>query len=383
MLWRSPDLVEWTSGSPLLDATYDRLDLADGTYWLSTSDPEGLWRSEDTVTWQQIDLGALVSPFPEWLVPGPGLGAPISAAGVTIVPFGFWPWVSGYDLGLPDLDEKDWQLFESEESGVYEATLMKAATKRGVHARLRFEENDIELRVIDAEDDTELAVLDGVGLDFIEGWVENEYPEGVSGYTIVEGDALVPVDRTWPPGQELPGSPDQEDRVFGTESGFVTYRYAPDSDLVRVWLSDDGVTWAETEPLGDDPGEPTRLHDMRPDGPNGELEAVSWEGAWLSSDGVTWRESERPPAESELLLQESEFEGAVRMGSGWLSLSEDELSYKHDGDDGWATTDVTELDIEIDPDAYGFDGIYAISPDTIAVPAEHGYWILTFDDLPG
>jgi len=375
-LWRSPDLIEWTLEPRTIEATYQGLVLADGTYWLNTSDPDGLWRSKDTVTWQQIDLSELVLPFPERLVRGPDLGDPVSSAGVTIVSFRFESDVTGLDLGLPDLDQMDWRLFASAEPGVYEATRTKVTRKMEVHARLRFEETDTGLRVIDADDGTELAELDGVGLEFIEDFAAGGHP-GVSGYAIVEGDGLVPVDGPWPPGQ-LPGLLDQDHRVFGTESGFVVFRYAPDSDLVQVWHSGDGVTWAKTEPLGDDPGEPTRLYDMRLDGQNEELEAVGGGSAWLSSDGVIWRESGRPPRE-----------GAVRMGSGWLSLSKDELSFKRDDDDGWATTDVTELDIDIGM-ALGEDGIvgsgvdvYAISPDTIVVPAWHEIWILTFDDLPG
>ena len=392
-LWRSPDLVEWTAEPVDIEGFGDgdraRMSLAGDRYWLRQGDE--LWRSDDTVTWQRMDTSGIVSPLPEWLREGWNIGDPVASGGSTLVPLEFKSVVSGSDLGLPDL-RGDWRL-ESEDPGVYVATVRTSGSVRGSPvARLRFEETENGLRVIDADDDTASAELQGVGIDLIDLIVAHGPRRYVHGLARVEGDRLVPL--------AAPQVVSHERELIGNPDGFVLMGRSPDGSRFDFWSSSDGATWSAAEPLGDDPLEPVSELNKRHNTVDHRL-YHSDDRQWTTPDGITWQENGYPER-----LRSSEWEQmSTRVASSWLLLSEDGLSFKSDDGDEWATVDVTELGIgpvvdrwltEHVEEEFGIDSfegatrITAISSDTIAVtvgvdgpgfgPADT--WIITFDDVP-
>jgi hypothetical protein len=126
-------------------------------------------------------------------------------------------------------------------------------------ARLMFEEIDGRIHVIDAEQGTLLAEIDGVDMGIIERWADS-IDRGSKGFLretrlgVVEADRLETV--------ELPGvGADGVPVLFASDKGFFAYRSQPDS-TVRTWRSGDGRDWVESELLGDDPDEPTEIESI-------------------------------------------------------------------------------------------------------------------------
>jgi hypothetical protein len=362
-LWRSPDLISWTPEPLPIDiGSATELSLQGGAYLLRTIS-DGLWRSDDTVAWQPLKIAALDSPFPAGMEVHIDLGSPLSSAGVTIVPLTYSPVNTASYLGLLGPGEKDVQLDTSEEPGIYQFG------NRSLDQKVRFEETETGLRVIDATSGAELAELDGVNMDFIERWAaEPGGPGPVSEIAVVEGDALVPVTRLGSSGERL--------TVFGTDAGFFAYGHHFREPLIHVWTSVDGITWTEADPLGDDPGEPSgRDAAWFPDEVTGELHVQTGRRMWTSADGVAWQVSALPEG------------GATRLASGWLTATGLDLSFKYDGDDAWVGVDLAELELQ----SYAGPGeselhFQAISPDTIVASVwngpSHETWIITLDELP-
>jgi hypothetical protein len=67
-LWVSPDGIEWHIEPLPIDpaAVEASLTFDGGAYWLTSTDPNGLWRSTDGATWQEYDPSSLAPPGPSW-----------------------------------------------------------------------------------------------------------------------------------------------------------------------------------------------------------------------------------------------------------------------------------------------------------------------------
>ena len=305
LLWRSSDLISWVSEPMPVAGGGGRLSLADGTYWLSTVDPASLWRSRDTLEWSEVSLEGLTPPGTDGYAWRLYLQAPLAYDGVTIVPTHFQAEDDGTFLGLAGRPKLDRPVKLTETApGVYD---VRPEPNYQTRATVRIEETGDGLRVIDDEDGTELTVLDGISMDFIDRWASDGWIPSVDGLGIVDGDQLIDLD--------LPDLMDQADRptLAVDESGFVAYVLEPDK-FVHVYRSVDGREWNEADTIGDDPGEPTDIVYVRGLQPQGNLviEGEPHETLWTSPDGVVWES--RHPVEN--------FGGGDPIASGWLWIQE-------------------------------------------------------------
>ena len=294
-LWRSADFFTWTPDPMPVDARYGELTLVDDTVWLTALEPTGLWRSVDGREWSGLSLDGLDSPEPDGFAWQVQLGTPLAADGVTILPFEHSPDYTLIARSLWGPDERYWYVREQGD-GVY-----ALVNDRGdqVRATVRFEDTGAGLRVIDVEDGTELTFLDGISLEFIERLVSDEGIPAVQGLALIGEDGLVEV--------ELPGamSAQPSTRFMVEDSGFAAYGLGADG-LVHVHRSEDGREWAETDTIGDEPGEPTDIVGIYQGGPL-VIESEPHITEWTSTDGVAW-ESIQPP---------DQFAGH-RLADGWL-----------------------------------------------------------------
>ena len=293
-LWRSPDLTNWTSEPLNVEARYGELSQADGSYWLRTSEPGGLWRSTDAASWEQVDLADLEPPGPNGYAWQFRPGTPAMHDGLVSVPF---QWVVDWGVLTRDLPLTDdvHDFFEIE-PGVYQ--LVNYRMEEGSLPVVRVEETDSGIRIVDHEDGTELKVLDGVSLEFVERLTSGEVPS-VGGLGVVEDGALVEV--------ELPGDMSRaaSQALTVDDVGFVSYSLGPDG-LVRVHRSEDGRDWIETDVVGDEAGEPTDIGGVGT--AHGSVRIGTGTSAWTSTDGVTWEDLGPPTG----------FDGEP-FASGWIS----------------------------------------------------------------
>ena len=67
-LWVSTDGIKWRLEALPIDPAAEgaSLRLDDAAYWLTSIDPNGLWRSTDGTTWYEYDATALAPPGPAW-----------------------------------------------------------------------------------------------------------------------------------------------------------------------------------------------------------------------------------------------------------------------------------------------------------------------------
>lgn len=378
-LWRSPDLISWSADPLAIEARYGELSEADGSYWLSTSEPAGLWRSQDTIAWERVDLDGLDPPGPDgyaWVL-RPGM--PVAYDGVIIVPF---QWGADYQVvarELPGIDTVDVHDSREVEPGVYE--FFNYGT--GPLATVRFEETEGGVRVFDHEDGRELTDVEGVSLEFIERMHREGIP-GVNGLAILDGDELVET-----------GLPDGISRARHTvwtvdEPGFAAYSIG-DGGLVGVHSSQYGRGWHETDVLGDEVGEPTGI--VWASKRDGQVTLESTTGVtWTTTDGVVW-ESHGPPPEM--------FD--TRFASGWIQLpmggsanpvtgAEEPGRLWFQPEDGEpAPIDVTEMAFPVNdgisgPNCGGSESFISSNTSVSSFDEEcdglREHWIITFDDVP-
>jgi hypothetical protein len=373
-LWRSSDLIDWAP-EPLpmaMEAPNGKLTLADDAAWLKTSEPAALWRSEDSLAWTEVSLDRLAAPAPvgPWRLE---LDDPLASDGVTVVPFSHSP---DHVLMLTELGG---YCCTGGEDGVY-----RLSSDRGENlGAVRFEDTGSGLRVIDAEDGTELAFLDGATLEFIELLASDMGIPAIHGLGVVVGDELVDVG--------LPRAISEQSQLefVVDDAGFAAYGLGQDG-LVHVHRSEDGREWMETDIIGDDPGEPTEIVG---------LYKYPWQGSvviesephvteWTLGDGATW-ESWHPP---------DQFYGE-RFASGGIALQ------MRNEDGPWPGGEVQEATlwyvpragepVAIDlgelglanPDGLAFMAV-PVSSNTVVLGADQQgagpreIWIVTFDELP-
>jgi hypothetical protein len=387
-LWRSPDLIRWTLAEPLgIQAGVNRIWRAGDMYWLSAEvvrdDAVSLWRSRDTRSWEQVTLEQLSAPEPDgyaWRIEL--YSQPATYDGVTLFPFTWSPdyWVVLRELPVdvgprgPVLVQVAPGVFDVKE--VERWSYPRSALSEETVVTLRMEETERGLRVTDDADGTDLAVLEGVSLEFIELLAEEEgSPMGnlpidqVLGLAILEGEELLAVDLP----QAAAGCCSLA--LTADESGFLSYAIGTDG-LVHVHRSQDGRAWRETDIIGDDADEPTGVHTVGTwDGP------VSTGSVVLSSETEEWRVSngrlERAPAPPG--------NDGLRVASGWIvgpvSQSADRISFIPD-EGARVSIDLSDTGIRFGECGSG-GGL--ISANTMAIglscagPRE--WWILTLDDL--
>lgn len=372
-LWRSPDLIDWVA-EPLpmaISASFANVARADDALWLKTSEPTALWRSVDSRAWTEVSLDRLPAPAPA----GPWrseLGDPLTSDGVTIVPITHSP---DHVLILTELGG---YCCTDGEDGVY-----RLSSDRGEHlASVRFEDAGSGLRVIDAEDGTELARLEGMSIGFIERLASDLGIEPVHGLGVVIGHELIDVD--------LPRTLSEQPQVEFVidDAGFAAYGFGQDA-LVHVYRSEDGRDWVETHVVGDDPGEPAEIVDIyrHPRQASVVIESEPHITEWTSSDGTAW-ESWHPP---------DEFGGAPFASGGIMLQLRFEMhpwpGWEMEADTLWYAPE-SGAPVAIDLSVLGMadlNGLAAkavpISSNTLAIGADHqgagprDIWIITFDAL--
>jgi hypothetical protein len=181
-LWFSEDLMEWSQRSLPVDARFATFAGADGQYWLTAADPANsvspvsstLWRSDDVQTWQETDLGDLVvtdgPPEAEWAI---SLSPLVVSDDANVAPYTVRLANAGQLLGLTE-ESGPFLSLTATDGGDYQIKGPYDSEVRGLDGQVvpsvRFEETADGLRVVDAEDGTELNTVDGMGMDFIDRW---------------------------------------------------------------------------------------------------------------------------------------------------------------------------------------------------------------------
>ena len=387
-LWRSPDLIRWTLEEPLgIGAGIIQMWRAGDTYWLSSGGGRDgdvlLWRSRDTETWEQVALEELDPPGPAgyaWVVQP---GQPVTYEEVTIVPL---TWTADFWVvlrELPGIHDLERPALVKAAPGVFAVkeieSFPRGALSADTYATLRMEETELGLRVTDDADGTELAVLEGVSLDFVERLaVEEGTPIGgyvvdpVPGLAILDGEGLVALDLP------LEAEGLSSHALTADQGGFVSVTIGRDG-LVHVHHTQDGREWSETDIIGDDMREPTGFDGVWTWlGPvsSGSVVLSTATGAWQVVNGRLERAPAPPGGDG------------FRIASGWVvgpgSRGEPRISFLPDQGER-ASIDLSDMGIRFGDCGSG-EGL--ISSNTLVTTLDEGCagrreaWIVTFDDLP-
>jgi len=351
-LWRSPNLLTWTS-QPLDILAWQLSYTADGTYWLNSGNV--WWRSQDTASWEQVDLGNPAPPQRDGYAYADALhlnGPPVEHDGVTIVPYGWGP-----DYGVVTQDHplaEQTSGFTEIEPGIY------GLAPHIAYLPVRFEQIEGGLRMIDHQDGTELKVLDGISMEFIERLGSDEGDLAVPGLVMVEGDESVEV--------ELPDDMRRADRLWYTTDGPGFTAYALTDGLMTVHRSQDGRDWRQVTTIGDDAGEPTDIHSVSLyDYPTS---AQTDRGLWTTADGLTWHM--RP------------HQAAHRFGAGWIRGG-NSFPWWYYPDRGKVVR-IDHSAVGLPPKSECNGNPRPISSNTLYMSCKRegvrDTWIITFDDVP-
>jgi len=345
-LWVSDDGIEWrVEPLPLDPAAQDAsLTLADGVYWLMSSDPYGLWRSTDGATWDEYDPTGLLPPEPS------GLFSPISSslvtAGELTLSYGTFeadfPFYDFLPLLIDDYDsdrDEGCRTFRKLESGVFQIVGHQGDQPCPHQLVLRFEETETGLRVLNNATGTDLGEVLGADLSHIEQLTQGDNFFGER--LLIIGDSeITPVETPWP--ARLPTEGPRVQAFFGAQ-GWV-YAYISDDTGVSVWRTNDGRSWTNLGP-------PSFPNDALPTGspwflssfgPQMALDTDSNPGAaWETIDGFNW--TPQPEGQPDQTY-------AVRLESGWFA-NNGSRGGPFDGDEWWMHVDDTwvslaELGIE-------------------------------------
>ncbi len=351
-LWRSSDLLTWNR-DPLGPVTEPgRLSATtDGSYWRSSGSE--LWRSKDA-GWEQVDLGDLTPPERDGYAYALYVEAPVVHDGVTIVPYA---WGADYGVVAQDhpLADQAYGLTEIE-PGVY-----KLGHRRDDVPTVRFELIEGGVRMIDDEDGTELKILDGISMEFIERLGSDDGVPRRSGLVVLDGDGSEDV--------EVPDGIRLADGFAYTTDGPGFTAYALTDGLMTVHRSPDGRDWRQATTIGDDAGEPANIHSV--DLSDRATSVQVDRGLWATADGLTWHE--RP------------HQAAHRFGAGWIRGG--------NSNPWWYYPDRGEV-IRIDHSAVGLppksectgSNPRPISSNTLSVSCLRDgireTWLITFDDVP-
>jgi hypothetical protein len=390
-LWRSSDLIAWTSEPLPTETRGGELSWAHDAYWLNVHEPSSLWRSPDTKSWEQVSFEGLAPPGPDGFAWTLRPGRPLTHGGVTIVPF-VWATDSWVVVrGLPGADDVQEATLVETAPGVFDIEdWVVGADSRGTFATVRFEQTDDGLRVLDHEDGTELKVLDGVSMEFIKLLtfdVESRFDEiawqPVPRLAILDGTTLVEV------GPPLESEPYRQ-AYTADDEGFVSITIEP-GGLVHMHRSQDGREWHEIDVIGDDAGEPLG-HEVHAE--DGTVQLWGSGDMWTLTDELAWE----PHAPVRLWTDP----GFSALGTGWIIGPIDTNPVTGVQDVGPGNTipqiwfqpaegepvpiDITEMSL---PASAGdcAPGADPLSPNAIVAGFHEGCgvreaWIITFDDVP-
>lgn len=390
-LWRSPDLLSWTSEPLVIEARSADLSRASDAYWLNVHEPGSLWRSPDTKFWEQVSFEGLARPGPDGYAWTLRPGRPLAHGAVTIVPFEWATdeWVVA--RGLPGADDVRAATLVETAPGKFDIEdWVVGADSRGAFATVRFEETETGLRVLDHETGRELKVLEGVSMEFIKLLtldVESRFDaiawQPVPGLGILDGMTLVEVQ---PP---LEGEPYRQAYTVD-EEGFVSITLGPDG-LVHMHRSHDGRDWREIDVIGDDADEPTG---NAVEAWGGTVRLHGSAGEWTLTDGLAWQ-PQRPPVR--LWTDPTLYP----IGTGWLvgPFDGNPVTGVQEVGPGNVIPRIWFQPAEGDPvpiDITGMalpinecgGGTSLLGPNTIATHFDEDCtgvrdaWIITFDDVP-
>jgi hypothetical protein len=334
-LWLSPDGINWQvdDSLPIPPRTAGaRLSFDRGVYWLVTStSPDGLWRSTDGSTWEAFDTSGVISPGPAGMGPwSDTFSSPITVGDLTFslasfrAEFPFADYVADY-VPAP-FDEPCVEGFRELTPGVFEIVPVLGASfyscTRGLPV-LRFEETETGLDVFDNATGVEVGQIAGADLGDmaeIEAGDLNEYR-----LLVIGDDEIVQLEVPW----SAPAT------LFGTESWIYAY-VESGSGLLTVWRSSDGISWSNLGPLSF-VSEGSSLSPNLSSVPGGPLVAMATQerAAWETTDGVTWVSA---PGE----LPDAPPPGVgypggttpIRLASGWFA-NDGSQGGPTDGDGWW------------------------------------------------
>jgi hypothetical protein len=268
-LWVSHDGIEWHVEPLPIDpaAVEATLTLDGGIYWLTSTDPNGLWRSTDGSTWHEYDASSLAPPGPGWSseLSGSWLnGARLVSNGELTVMYATFSNDHGGSNTVPD--DMVERLYLIEESTI--------------------ERVDVPWRGAD------YVTLFGVeGFVYAYSVIEQSGPEGIVG-----GDISVwrtTDGRSWTDlgPLSLPDRPPSHAVRFASAGDTLTITFfdhsPPGSEDDTAWETTDGVNWT---PLPS--GRPEGTHPFHVE--SGWFSTVGDQGgpdggqAWWMNSGDTW-----------------------------------------------------------------------------------------------
>ncbi|MFN8622115.1 MAG: hypothetical protein U0869_15395 [Chloroflexota bacterium] len=302
----APDAFAPHTDHPLPVDAQVVLPIFDGpTLWLTTEDPDGLWRTTDLDHWERIDL-ASVAPAPlagqAWHA-STGSAPIITADGVSLLNV-FWHLDDpGRLVGAPGvaaiyperIGDGVYQLRQSDWRGPVPSPSTELGTVRvEVDADgLRFRSTDGGL----------LSELPGLGQAFVDDWAAH--------HAIGRSDVV----RIGPDGMTVPTLPGRPVSgyvaVLPVAGGWLAAALDGDPGPVLTWRSVDGATWAPGPPLGDADG-PFQASSVVVDGWHRAptlVVGLDEAGSVASTDGEHW----------EPIPSLSAFLDTTRLSSGgWL-----------------------------------------------------------------
>ena len=327
-LWISDDGIEWR-GEPLpLDpATEDAtLTLVDGVYWLMSSDPSGLWRSNDGATWNEYDPTGLLPSGPSGLFWLTYYTPPVTAGELRLsyaTSEANFPFHEYLPLLIDDYEpssdrDEGCRTFRKLESGVFQIVGHQGDQPCPHELALRFEKTETGLRVRNNATGTDLGEILGADLSHIEQLTQ--------GGDIFEKRALIIGDSEITP-VEVPWT-GWVDALFGAREWI--YAYVRDQTGMTVWRTSDGRSWTDLGPPGFLEGTTDTnfigWHPLagslvatlsRPDTgivncASRGLRCLELVAAWEATDGITWSPDPRPEGRPDQ-------SHPVRLESGWFA----------------------------------------------------------------
>ena len=292
-LWRSDDGESWfavpipVNAGPEVGLMRD----TNGTIWLISTDPSGLWRLENEA-WARIDTGAFTLPDIAGVEWGMGSrnpdteGGPATVGGMTLVSWDLTGLVDYRAIGLGDL----WGVWDPDTRtmGLYGdgRTPLRTLSVEAEGNRFIFiDESGAVVHEITINDDQLDAATLFESPDF------GRFRQLSLGVVDSEGR----ITATIPPWGGFGVDGDVE--LLGVDGQFLSFIHRRDQNTatVELWTSSDGLTWSG----------PQRPGFMPEDGALDYLSAIRAEGdvvlaelgvggqteVWVSDDGINWADT--------------------------------------------------------------------------------------------
>jgi len=385
-LWVSADGIDWHTEPLHLPpgARGASLVHADGSYLLmSTDSATRLWRSDDGMTWKQLDGNGVWPPGPiglRWRAPRDAT----AAGGRTLVDARFEASLPRERLGL----KRNCRALSRVSDRVYKCTgTVRKNEEASIEVRtLRFGKSKNGLRVMNHETGEQLGTIEGADLGTIRELADAHGTRiDRSVVLLIEGDSIERVQAPWGESRWF------ESRVSLLSAGDSFYAYQLSNDDLgawTVWRSDDGRTWQDLgasvlDVPADSPPRVRQSQDVLSlafwsDREDEGLEEVA---SFAIAGGTTW---EAAPTGN------PEGTSRKRLDSGWFAA--DPAGYERDGGgDLWVHVDgewISLVPLGIEPvkgrchaeiSAVGDMTFIAADGDCLAAGGPGGRWILKLD----